>query len=138
VAALPADSAADGLEPIAAALFDKLRKEARALPADPSDIELHGLRKTAKKARYAAELAAAEGGRRIEKTIDALKDLQDVIGAHQDAVVAEERLRALAKARTALAAGRLIERERGRRRSARDAYPAVLDEALSRGRKAFA
>jgi CHAD domain-containing protein len=96
------------------------------------------LRKTVKKARYAAELAAADGGRRVEKTIDALKELQDVIGAHQDAVVAEERLRALAKARTALAAGRLIERERERRRIARAEYPAVLDDVLGRGRKAFA
>jgi CHAD domain-containing protein len=135
--ALPADVAPDGVKPLAAASFDKLRKEARDLPDHPSDVELHGLRKTAKKARYAAELAAVEGGRKIQKTIDALKKLQDVIGAHQDAVVAEERLRALSKARSALAAGRLIERERGRRHEARAEYPAVLDDVLGRGRKAF-
>jgi CHAD domain-containing protein len=138
VEALPRQGEADGLAPIAAEAFAKLRKQAKALPDVPSDVELHELRKTAKKARYAAELAAGEGGRRVEKAIDGLKDLQDVIGAHQDAVVAEERLRALAKARTALAAGRLIERERERRRVARAEFPAVLDDVLGRGRKAFA
>ena len=52
----------------------------------------------------------------------AAKRLQDVLGEHQDAVVAEERLRELAAAasrRVALAAGRLIERQRYRRREAR-------------------
>ena len=45
----------------------------------------------------------------------AAKRLQDVLGEHQDAVVAQERLRALAArepATAAMAAGRLIERER--------------------------
>ncbi|HEY3961687.1 MAG TPA: CYTH and CHAD domain-containing protein [Gaiellaceae bacterium] len=138
VEALPRQGEADGLAPIAAEAFAKLRKQAKALPDVPSDAELHELRKSVKKARYAAELAAGEGGRRVEKAIDGLKDLQDVIGAHQDAVVAEERLRALAKARTALAAGRLIERERERRRVARAELPVLLDDVLGRGRKAFA
>lgn len=138
VEALPRHSQADRLEPIAAAAFARLRKEAKSLPHVPSDTDLHELRKTAKKARYAAELAAADGGRRVQKAIDALRELQDVIGAHQDAVVAEERLRALAGTRTTLAAGRLIERERKRRRAARAEFPAALDEALGRGRKAFA
>ena len=80
---------------------------------DPADAELHALRISAKRARYAAELAAA--GRTTEaagRYLDALKELQDVVGEHQDAVVAEATLRKLARARTALAAGRLIERER--------------------------
>jgi CHAD domain-containing protein len=48
--------------------------------------------------------------------------LQDVLGEHQDSVVAEERLRALAHeapSDQALAAGRLVERERSRRANAR-------------------
>jgi hypothetical protein len=36
-----------------------------------------------------------------------------------------------------MAAGRLIEFERGRRRDARAAYPDVLDRALARGKRAF-
>ena len=57
------------------------------------------------------------------------KRLQDVIGAHQDAVVAEERVRSLLDraegARAHFAAGRIVERERERRREARAAFPAA-------------
>ena len=47
-----------------------------------------------------------------------------MLGEHQDAVVAEARLRELAARRPAqaLAAGRLIERERARRADARAAW----------------
>jgi CHAD domain-containing protein len=117
--------------------FRRLRKAADALPAEPSDHELHRLRIKAKRARYAAELAALGGAASANRAVDALKRVQDVIGEHQDAVVAEERLRALARARTGLAAGRLIERERERRRARREAYPEVVAAALRAGRKAF-
>ena len=49
-----------------------------------------------------------------------------MIGEHQDASVAEERLRALALrggGKTGLAAGRLIERQHQRKRAARKAFP---------------
>lgn len=122
---------------VARAAFRKLRKAAERLPADPPDAELHGLRKKAKRARYAAELAALGGGKRAARAVDAAKVVQDVIGEHQDAVVAEQRLRALADGRTALAAGRLIEREEARRRAARAAYPAAVERALAAGERAF-
>ncbi len=54
------------------------------------------------------------------------KKLQDVLGEHQDAVVAAERLRELAAGATpeqALAAGRLVEREEERRAKARKTWP---------------
>jgi CHAD domain-containing protein len=54
------------------------------------------------------------------------KKLQDVLGDHQDAVVAAGRLRALAAGSTpelALVAGRLVEREEERRLEARAAWP---------------
>src|SRR5579862_1584096 len=126
-----------GLNTVAEGELAKLEKTADELPADPSDDELHGVRKTAKKARYAAELALLEGGKPLQRYVDALKDLQDVIGEHQDAVVSEQRLRRLARARTAIAAGRLIARERDRRREARSTYRDVLDDVLKRGRKAL-
>lgn len=122
---------------VAVAAFDKLRRTIVDLPESPADDELHDLRKKAKKARYAAELAVPESSRRMEKLVDALKELQDLIGEHQDAVVAEERLRQLARARTAVAAGRLIERERVRRREARARVPAALDDVLTRTKKAL-
>jgi len=129
----------DGLEPAegGASLGDlvrrqaaKLRRAVRALPADPPDDELHAVRKLGKRTRYAAELA---GKKRVVRHA---KRLQDVLGSHQDAVVAEERLRSLAAAAPpdeAIVAGRLAERERARRAEARRRWSKVwrrLDRAL--------
>ena len=79
------------------------------------------MRKLGKRARYAAELA----GRK--KLVQRAKELQDVLGEHQDAVVAAGRLRELAAGASpeqALVAGRLVEREAERRtRGARATWP---------------
>ena len=71
------------------------------------------------------------------RTVEAFKQLQDVLGEHQDAVVAEERLRRVARPETAIAAGRLIERERQRKVQMRARYPDALQSALRKGRKEF-
>lgn len=108
------------LDQLAGKAFTKLHKAVRDLPDDPADEQLHAVRKAGKRARYARELA----GRK--KSVKRAKKLQDVLGEHQDAVVAAERLRELAAAATpeqALAAGRLVEREEGRRAEARAAWP---------------
>jgi CHAD domain-containing protein len=76
-----------------------LRKADRLLDqalADDSDAELHEARKTYKQARYAVEVFEDAGGKRAKKLIKALTDLQDVLGAHQDSVVAREILQDLA------------------------------------------
>jgi CHAD domain-containing protein len=121
-------AAIDGLRPtgakvsldaLAANAFGKLQKTVRALPAEPGDEELHAVRKAGKQARYAAELAGKK------KVVKRAKVLQDVLGEHQDAVVAADRLRELAmKAlpEQAVAAGRLIEREEARRAAARSSW----------------
>ncbi|MFL5929003.1 MAG: CHAD domain-containing protein [Gaiellaceae bacterium] len=125
------------LRSLAGTQLRKLRKAARRLDESPSDAELHAVRIHAKRARYAAELVAvADSGKPLARYLDALKALQDVVGDHQDAVVAEAELRAAAKAKTALAAGRLIERERERRRERRAAYPEALTAVLRSGKKA--
>jgi CHAD domain-containing protein len=117
------------LDAIASRQLKKLRKAVRTLPEDPHDEELHGLRKLGKRARYAAELA---GNREIAQRA---KQFQDVLGEHQDSTVAEARLRALtdvAAPAEAVAAGRLIERERARQLASRAAWPAAwrkLDRA---------
>lgn len=118
---------------------DELRRlrKAGAKLEEPSDDELHALRIKAKRARYAGELAALDGNRATARYVGALRELQDVIGAHQDAVVAEERLRAIARARTAVAAGRLIERERERRHEVRSTWRAAFARAIGRGEKAL-
>ena len=80
-----------------------------------------------KRGRYTTELVGGKGSERLVKR---LKRLQDVIGEHQDAVVAEERLRRVARAKSAVAAGRLIERQRVKRAEQRAAYPAALKAVL--------
>jgi CHAD domain-containing protein len=107
--------------------FRRLRKAVRALGADPADDDLHAARILVKRARYAAELAERPVGDAAAPVIRDCKALQDVLGDHQDAAVAEARIRALVGPRTrpdrALAAGRVIERQHERRRTARAAYP---------------
>jgi CHAD domain-containing protein len=141
-AGLPLVAADETLEDIAGREFRKLRKAMDALPVEPSDGELHRARVKAKRARYAAELAAASAGRKTERFVSRAKRFQDVVGEHQDAVVAEERLRALLAerargARTAFAAGRLVERQRARRRAAREDLPEAWQKLERAGRRAF-
>jgi CHAD domain-containing protein len=66
---------------------------ARAEQDDQSvDARLHRARKATKRARYAVELAAPVH-KRAKKITKGYKKLQDLLGAHQDAVVAAELLR---------------------------------------------
>jgi CHAD domain-containing protein len=129
------------LSDIASGEFRKLRRATRKLPDDPSDEELHALRIKGKRARYAAELAEGAAGKKGTRFIDKAKDFQDVIGEHQDAVVAEERLRQLRRtargASTAFVLGQLVERQRGRRDRARREWPAAWNKLRRSGRKAW-
>ena len=123
---------------LAAASLQHLRRAAKQLAPDPADADLHALRIRAKRARYGAELVATgRTTKRLERYVDALKEFQDVVGEHQDAVVAEATLRKLARARTAIAAGRMIAHERERRAEQRRRYPEALAAVLDRGRKAL-
>jgi CHAD domain-containing protein len=107
------------LEQLARRELKKLRRAVNALDQDPSDAQLHDLRKRGKRTRYAHELAGSKA------VVQRAKTFQDVLGAHQDSVVAEERLRALsheAPPDQALAAGLLVQRERARREHARASW----------------
>ena len=108
------------LDEVADRASARLRKAVRKLPDAPGNEELHAVRKKGKRARYAAELAGQKN------LVKRAKKLQDVLGEHQDAVVAAERLRELAAgaaSEQALVAGRLLEREEERRSEARTAWP---------------
>jgi CHAD domain-containing protein len=117
----------ESLQGLAGREFRRLRKTVRALGEHPPDAELHAARIGVKRARYAAELAERSVGKAATAVIRDAKVLQDVLGDHQDAAVAEDRIRALVKPRTsvaqAIAAGRVIERQHERRRAARAAFP---------------
>lgn len=120
LAALRPSDGGVSLDELAQKQMKKLRKTAGMLDEDSADAQLHELRKRGKRARYAFELAGND------KVVRRAKKLQDVLGEHQDAVVAEDTLRALAEGATAaqaIAAGRLIDGERERRAEARKQWP---------------
>jgi CHAD domain-containing protein len=114
--------------------FQRTRRAFRRLDADSSDDELHAARIKVKRARYAAELAALELGEPGERFVDAAKALQDVLGEHQDAIVAEERIRAWSKGspQADAAVRKLVKRERARRKKARTEWPQAW-KLLKRG-----
>jgi CHAD domain-containing protein len=137
VAALQGEGDADVLVAVAAEESRKLRKAYTRLGPNPPDDVLHRVRIKAKHARYAGELAVQSGATQLEPVARAARDIQDVVGAHQDAVVAEERIRRIARARTGIAAGRIVEEERRRRRESRAAVPDVLKRFGRATKKAF-
>jgi CHAD domain-containing protein len=129
------------LSDVARRELKRAKKVQRALGDRPTDDELHGLRIKAKRLRYAAELAAPLVGRRAKRVVKRARALQDVLGGHQDSVVAEGRLRALAGdagPTAALAAGRLVEGERLRRGEARTAWPRAWARLERAAERAFA
>ena len=126
---------------IAARQFKKLRKAVKALPAEPADEELHAVRVKVKRARYAAELAEEVMGRPAARFVDRAKKVQDILGEHQDAVMAESRIRACLRGVRSRPAtwlrDRLIERQRARREKARKAFWKRWPRLKRRGRKAW-
>jgi len=118
------------LESLAAGELKSLRKTMRKLDDAATDALVHKARIRAKRVRYLAE---ALGAKRV---VSRAKTFQDVVGEHQDAVVAEERLRALAERipESALELGILIERQQARRVRARSDLPKAwkkLDSAAA-------
>jgi CHAD domain-containing protein len=120
--------------------FKKTRKAFGKLDRKSPDDELHAARIRLKRARYAGELAAHELGEPGERFVDAAKKLQDILGEHQDAVVAEAEIRKWGEsnAGAADAVDLLVEGERNRRKSARRAWPAAWEKLERRAVRARA
>ena len=81
----------------------RLRRALAAVPgAGDRDAAIHEARKTAKRARYAAEAAIPALGRTAARQAAQAKELQQLLGDHHDSVVARTVLLDLAaKARAA-------------------------------------
>ncbi|MFI1968142.1 CYTH and CHAD domain-containing protein [Streptomyces cinnamoneus] len=60
------------------------------------DVALHEARKAAKRARYAAEAATPALGKPAKRFARRMKDVQSLLGDHQDSVVARAALRTIA------------------------------------------
>jgi CHAD domain-containing protein len=124
------------LERIARKEFRRLGKAARRLPTNPDQNATHRLRILLKRARYTAELYGPKekGSRRF---LAAARSLQDLLGEHQDAIVAKERLRAttVVDSRTAAAfvAGRIAERQDARMADVQERLPVAWKRLRKRG-----
>ena len=129
------------LNDLAKSSFKKLRKSILRLAASPTDATLHKIRIKTKRARYAAELAETTVGKAATRFIKRACALQDILGMHQDAILAEAHVRAFLKqstnVRAAFVAGRMVERQRARRKEARKNLRTIWKRLLKRGEKAW-
>jgi CHAD domain-containing protein/uncharacterized protein YjbK len=96
------DALADDPDPVEDDPLKRARKSLRKADdlldralADGVDAELHEARKAYKQARYAVEVFEPSAGKAASNLVKALTKLQDVLGAHQDSVVARELLHEL-------------------------------------------
>ncbi len=105
---------------------------------DPTDASLHALRLRTKRIRYAAEAVAPVFGKRAAAFAKAAAELQDVLGEHQDAVVAVAWLRgeAASGGGDAFVAGQLVAAEARAAAESRERWPTAW-KAMSRKRLRF-
>jgi CHAD domain-containing protein len=133
--------AAQALPPLARAPWNRLRKSVRALGASPKEEEFHRVRIRAKRVRYAAEAVAPVGGKQAAAFAKDVAALQDVLGRHQDAAVAERWLRDRgreATARQAFVAGLLAGSIRSERAKAERSFARAWKRARRKGPKTWA
>ncbi|HEX7211112.1 MAG TPA: CHAD domain-containing protein [Propionibacteriaceae bacterium] len=95
-----ADSPTDAIEAAIKKAKKKARKRLSAAVAvrraeEPSEELFHGARKASKRYRYAVEAAAPVWGPKADKIVAQRKDLQDLLGNHQDGIVSAAFLREL-------------------------------------------
>ncbi len=119
--------------------FRRLRRAVRQAGADPADQVLHDLRIRVKRVRYTGELVepalrSTPSGRPVKRLLAATTQLQEVLGDHQDACVAEQRIREVldrlgevVDAHVVFVAGRLVERERTRAEAKRAEWLAAWE-----------
>ncbi|HEX4723955.1 MAG TPA: CHAD domain-containing protein [Pseudonocardiaceae bacterium] len=135
-AARPADARSDTTnentaDELLARPLRALRKA--AAKREPTDEDWHALRIKVKRVRYAAELAGRLAGRKrrdeVAEVVRQAKTAQEVLGAFQDTVVAEDHLRRLLTRHLSpsgwLVLGRLVERQMAHRDALRAQLPAV-------------
>jgi CHAD domain-containing protein len=132
---LPASQILPGL---VARPWKRLARWVAGLGDEPADDALHEVRKRAKQLRYASEAAAPVRGRPAVKLAGAAESLQEVLGEFHDAVVAGAWLRehgGSAGGLTAVAAGRVLEREEHRRATQRSAWTKAWKRLKSKKRR---
>ncbi len=112
--------------------WNRFAKRARRLAHDDHDDEWHEARIKAKQARYAAEAVTGVLGKPAARMAEAAKQVQEILGEHQDAAIAAEVLIALASEHLddgalCLVAGRLVQANRCSVRQTRARLRPVLE-----------
>jgi CHAD domain-containing protein len=123
----PVVTGAGSLKGIVRKEHRRVRRLVKALPENPPSGALHDVRKAVKRARYAAELADDAGVSGAGRYVKRARALQDVLGEHQDAVVAAAALAQLDaelhRPMARMAAGSLIRAQDRRRAASRARLP---------------
>ncbi|MFJ5993844.1 CHAD domain-containing protein [Streptomyces sp. NPDC092370] len=126
-------------KPIAKAVRKDFRKVSRLIEqatdleaGTDRDVALHEARKKAKRTRYAAEAAEPALGKPATTMVKSMKSLQNLLGEHQDSVMARRTLRELsavahAAGESAFTYGLLHEREEQRAARAEADLPGFWD-----------
>ncbi len=127
-------------------LVKRLRKAVRGVEAADHAVDvaapaqrvptLHAVRKSTKRARYTAEATMGALGPAARDVAVGMKQVQSVLGRHQDAVIAQHALRGMgARAHGAgengFTFGLLLGREQARADIAEADYPVALERALA-------
>ena len=115
----------------------RLRREADRIGPTPADEELHRVRILAKRLRYATDVSAPLAGKPARRATRALAKLQDVLGDHNDACVALERLRELGRGATpatAWTSGVLGGMQVARAAECRAQFPSAYRAAVAKSR----
>jgi CHAD domain-containing protein len=73
----------------------RMRRAKHTRPGEARDVALHQARKSARRARYAAEAATPVIGKQARRFARQLKKVQSVLGDHQDSVLARQAARDL-------------------------------------------
>jgi CHAD domain-containing protein len=107
-------------------------------PGHDRDVAMHEARKKSKRTRYAAEAATPALGDPAAALTKAMKSLQNLLGEHQDSVMARETLRELsaeahAAGENTFTFGVLYGREEQRAAAVESELPGAWQEAGSRG-----
>jgi CHAD domain-containing protein len=119
----------------------RLRREVDQFQRAPGDTELHRVRILVKRLRYATDVAAPLAGKPARRAVRALRELQDVLGDHNDACVAAVRLQELSEGATpprVWSAGLLAGLQLARAADERARFPSAYGSALAKKNWAWA
>ncbi len=126
---------------VAARQFRKLRKTVRIFKRSLSNVDLHRVRIMTKRARYTAELAQVCDGKALTRFIKSAERFQNLLGSHQDAVLAERYVQRFLKwqagQQAAFTAGLLVARAGQQREEVRKTFWSEWERLKKRGKRAW-